>query len=55
MIEYDHYKKKYENSLSNHHVFNEKLKEIDKEVNENLINLDERLNRGFDRSIMMTS
>lgn len=54
-MEYDSYKKKYETSLNNYSIFNEHLKKMDAEIKENLTVMDERLNLGYDRSLMMTS
>lgn len=54
-MEYDSYKKKYETSLNNYSIFNEHLKKMDAEIKENLSVMDERLNLGYDRSLMMTS
>mmetsp|Transcript_1271 Transcript_1271/g.1322 ORF Transcript_1271/g.1322 Transcript_1271/m.1322 type:complete len:93 (-) Transcript_1271:608-886(-) len=54
-LEYENYKKKYESSINNYSVFNEKLKELDKETKQNLTSLDQKLNLGYDRSLIMTS
>ncbi|CDW84610.1 UNKNOWN [Stylonychia lemnae] len=53
--EYENYKKRFEHSLQNSSFYNDKLRDKDNETLINLGQLDNRLNQGFDRSIMHRS
>ena len=53
--EYEAYKKKFESSINNTSFFMERMKENEKDTEKNLDELDYKLNRGYDRSVMHRS